>query len=224
MYSELTLIIPAKNESESLPSVLNELKKFEIKKHIILEESDKETIKSIEHYDCKIIYQKNKGYGDALIQGINSVETNFFCIFNADGSFNPKELDKMLNKIHNENADFIFGTRYEKNSGSDDDTFVTLIGNYIFTKIGKIFFKLNITDILYTYVLGKTKEAKSLNLKFLDFRFCIELPIKAKKKGFKLLNSESYERSRIGGKKKVNALRDGTLILLGMINLFFKKI
>ena len=45
----------------------------------------------------------------------------------------------MLNKIHNENADFIFGTRYEKNSGSDDDTFVTLIGNYIFTKIGKIF-------------------------------------------------------------------------------------
>ena len=35
MYSELTLIIPAKNESESLPSVLNELKKFEIKTHNI---------------------------------------------------------------------------------------------------------------------------------------------------------------------------------------------
>ena len=31
----------------------------------------------------------------------------------------------MINKIRNENADFIFGTRYEKNSGSDDDTFIT---------------------------------------------------------------------------------------------------
>ena len=146
-----------------------------------------------------------------------------FCIFNADGSFDPKELDQMINKIRNENADFIFGTRYEKNSGSDDDTFITFTGNYIFTKIGQIFFNLNLTDILYTYVLGKTKEAKNLKLGFSDFRFCIELPIKAKKKGLKLLNSKSYERLRIGGKKKVNALRDGTLILFGMISLFFRK-
>ena len=28
MYSDITLVIPAKNESESLPSVLEELKKF----------------------------------------------------------------------------------------------------------------------------------------------------------------------------------------------------
>ena len=61
-----------------------------------------------------------------------------------------------------------------------------------------------------------------LNLKFKDFRFCIELPIKAKKKRYKLVNSRSYERSRIGGKKKVNALKDGFLILTGMIKLFFK--
>ena len=71
MYSKITLIIPAKNESESLPLVLKELKKFKIKKHIILEKSDIQTIQSIKKYDCKIIYQKNKGYGDALILGIN---------------------------------------------------------------------------------------------------------------------------------------------------------
>ena len=40
-------------------------------------------IKSIKKFDCKIIMQKNKGYGDALIQGIKSVNTNFFCIFNS---------------------------------------------------------------------------------------------------------------------------------------------
>ncbi len=222
MYSNLTLVIPAKNESESLPAVLSELKKFKIKKHIILEKKDKKTIKSIKKFDCKIIVQKNKGYGDALIQGIKSVNTNFFCIFNADGSFNPNEIKVMLNKIKKNNIDFVFGTRYEKNCGSDDDTFVTLLGNFIFTKIGNLFFGLNITDILYTYVLGKTKRVRSLNLKFKDFRFCIELPIKAKRRGFKLVNSKSYERSRIGGKKKVNALKDGFLILTGMIKLFFK--
>ena len=35
----LTLIIPAKNEKESLPSVLNELKKFDLKILVVLEKS-----------------------------------------------------------------------------------------------------------------------------------------------------------------------------------------
>ncbi len=220
MYSNITLIIPAKNESESLPKVLDELKKLKIKKHIILEKKDKKTIQSIKNYDCKIIFQKKEGYGEALKKGIKSVKTNLFCIFNADGSFDPYEIKAMLSKINKNNADFVFCTRYEKNCGSDDDTLVTLIGNYFFTTLGKLFFNLNITDILYTYVLGKTKNAKQLDLKFSDFRFCIELPIKAKRNGFKLVTSKSYERSRIGGIKKVNAIKDGTLILIGMITLF----
>ena len=95
--SDLTLIIPAKNEKESLPRVLDELKKFNFKKNIILEASDKLTIDAIKNYDCEIIYQDSKGYGDALKKGIETVETEFFCIFNADGSFNPKELDVMVN-------------------------------------------------------------------------------------------------------------------------------
>jgi len=34
----------------------------------------------------------------------------------------------------------------------------------------------------------------------------------------------SYERSRIGGKKKVNPLKDGFLILLALIEIFLKNI
>ena len=64
--SDLTLIIPAKNEKESLPRVLDELKKFNLKKNIILEASDKVTIEAINTYDCEIIYQDSQGYGDAL--------------------------------------------------------------------------------------------------------------------------------------------------------------
>jgi len=221
--NNLTLIIPAKNEKESLPKVLDELKKYDLKILIILEKEDEETIQSTKNHNCRIVFQHGKGYGDALIAGINSVDTELFCIFNADGSFNPNELTKMHEQINRTKADLVFGTRYEKDCGSDDDTIITLIGNYIFTKIGKLFFNLNITDILYTYVLGKTSKAKDLNLKSKDFKFCVELPIKAKREGYKLANSKAYERSRIGGKKKVNAFKDGFLILLAMIRLFFNK-
>ena len=219
--NNITLVIPAKNEKESLPKVLDELKIYNLKIIIVLEKDDKETIQSAEDYNCKILYQDGKGYGDALITGINSVETEFFCVFNADGSFDPSELTKMFDQINDKKADFVFGTRYEKNCGSDDDTIITLIGNFIFTKIGILFFGLNITDILYTYLIGKTSKAKDLKLNSKDFKFCVELPIKAKRKNFKLITSKAHERSRIAGKKKVNAFKDGLVILIYMIKLFF---
>ncbi len=220
--SDLTLIIPAKNEKESLPKVLDELREFNLKKNIILEASDKQTIESIKTYNCKIIYQDSNGYGDALIKGIDTVETEFFCIFNADVSFNPKELDPMIKKLKVDKYDFVFASRYEKNCGSDDDTFITFMGNYIFTYLGKIFFKLEITDILYTYVMARTSCAKKLKLNAKDFSFCVELPIKAKRDGYKICTSKSYERSRIAGEKKVNAFKDGLKILFSMIRLFFR--
>ena len=166
----LTLVIPAKHEKESLPIVLKEIEKYNLETLIILEESDKETINSIKNHNCKIIFQRNKGYGDALIEGINSVKTEFFCIFNADGSFRPEELEFMLEISKTKNYDLVFGSRYEKNSSSDDDTIITLIGNKIFSLMGK-FFSLPITDILYTFVIGKTEKVKKLNIKSKDFVF-----------------------------------------------------
>ena len=62
-------------------------------------QNDIDTINSLKGYDCEILYQINKGYGDALIQGINNVKTKYFCIFNADGSFDPKELDLMIKRL-----------------------------------------------------------------------------------------------------------------------------
>jgi glycosyltransferase involved in cell wall biosynthesis len=224
MMIDLTLLIPAKNESESLPEVIDEIKNLSCKKKIILKRDDILTINAIKDLDVEIVYQENSGYGDALISGINSLDTKYFCIFNADGSFKPSELSNMLDIIKNFNMDFVFASRYQKNSGSEDDTLITFIGNKIFTFLGKIMFKLPITDILYTFVLGKSEEAKKLNLKNKDFCLCVELPIKAKKMGLSMTSSNSYERKRIAGIKKVNAFKDGFLILTEMVKLFFVKL
>ena len=221
--NSLTLIIPAKKEKESLPSVLEELKNFKFKKKIILEETDIETIESIKDYDCEVIFQKGRGYGNALIDGLNSTDSDLFCIFNADGSFNPNEIKNMINKLENENLDFVFASRYQKNAGSEDDTIVTLVGNYIFTFLGRFFFKLPITDILYTFVLGRTISVKKLGLNSSDFTFCVELPVKINRNNMKMRSISSFERKRISGFKKVNAFKDGLKILIKMIILFQKN-
>ena len=220
---ELTLVIPAKDEAECLPRVLDELKNFDCKKIIIIPETDLNTRNSIKNFDYKIITQKVGGFGRALILGIKEVETNFLCIFNADGSFDPRYLKNMYNELLN-NCDFVFNSRYENSGGSDDDTFLTLVGNKIFTFICNLLFRLNISDVLFTYVMGKTLAFKSLNLKRKDFRICIELPVLAKYKKYKFISKPSYERSRLSGRKKVNELKDGFLILLCILQLFiFRK-
>ena len=108
MNSDLTLLIPAKFESESLPIFLNELKQYDYKKLVVLDEKDTSTIDVVKKFsDIEIFYQKNSGYGNALIEGINHIKTNLFCIINADGSMNPSELKGMLNEINNNNQDIV---------------------------------------------------------------------------------------------------------------------
>ena len=221
--NDLTLVIPAKNEPESLPYVLMELKKLNMNFLIVLEKTDYVTINSIEKFRSNIIFQEKKGYGDAILLGIKNVETKYFSIFNADGSFDPYELKGMYNQINDDSLDIIFASRYKKKAGSEDDTIITLLGNKFFSMVGKIFFKLPISDILYTYVMGDTQKVLLLNLRQKDFTLCVELPIKAKRNSLKISDIPSNEKSRIGGVKKVNEIRDGFLILLHMIKLFFNK-
>ena len=220
---DITLVIPAKKEPESLPYVLMELEKLNLNFLIVLEKTDYVTINSIEKFKSKIIYQVEKGYGDAILLGIKNVKTKYFSIFNADGSFDPYELNEMYNQIKAKSLDIIFASRYLKNASSEDDTIITFLGNKIFSLIGRFFFNLPISDILYTFVIGNTQKILSLNLKQKDFTLCVELPIKAKKNSLKISDIPSNEKSRIGGIKKVNEFKDGFLILMQLIILFFKK-
>ena len=223
MIKNLTLLIPVKNEKESLGIFLKKLSKFNYKTILVVDKYDNtDYLKIVKNLKkTKILKSKKTGYGNALIEGINTINTKYFCIINADGSMNPAEVYKMmkLTKLYS----FIFGSRYSKNAGSEDDTIITLIGNKMFTLIGNIFFNLKISDILYTYVIGETKLARKLKLKSADFKICVELPIKVSKSNYSYTDFPCYEFKRIGGKKKVNAFKDGFLILLKMLYLFFQN-
>ena len=221
---KLTLLIPAKYEKESLPIVLKSLEHFNCKKLIVMSSHDLETINSVKEFKCEVLFQKESGYGNAIIEGINNIKTEYLCIFNADGSFDHNDLEKMYSLALNQNLDFVFASRYSgNNSGSEDDSFITFIGNKIFSFLGNLLFSLSLKDILYTYVLGRTNSFKLCNLNCGDFRICVELPINIKQLGLIYNSYNSFEKKRLFGKKKVNKFKDGFLILYYMICRFCKK-
>ncbi len=222
MTKKISLIIPAKNEVESLETVLLEVEKnYLIGEIIVVVDSEFDnSVVIAKKFNCKLVIQKNNGYGSAIIEGFKNAKNEFGCIFNADHSFDPKYLDGLVKE--SEKKDFVFGTRYNKLSGSDDDTIVTLIGNKIFSFITNKILKIKLTDILFTYVLCNVEKFNKLNLKNHDFKLCIELPAKVKQKNFLYSEIPIFERKRYGGKKKVNAIKDGFLILIEIIKNFGK--
>ena len=217
---DLTIIIPAKDEKESLPIVIKSLEPFNCEITITMKNDDIKTIESINSEKIKIFYQSGKGYGNSLKEAIENCKSKYFCIFNADGSFEKDDLPKMYTEI--QKYDFVYTTRYEKPGGSDDDTILTFFGNKFFSSIGNLFFSLKISDILYTFLMGNTDSFKKLNIKSNDFRFCVELPLKMELAKMSYKTIPSYEKKRIGGKKKVNAFKDGFLILMEIIKLFIE--
>jgi len=220
MNNKISLIIPTKNEVESLNEVLSEVSNYKIIDEIIIVVDDKEdnSIPVANKHNCKIIIQKNKGYGSAIIEGFKNCKNYFGCIFNADMSFDPKYLEHMIKLSKNYN--FIFGTRYKDDGGSDDDDIVTYTGNHIFSFISNKILRIKLSDILYTYVLCEVKKFNALGLTNSDFRLCVELPVKVKFKNYSYSEIPMFERKRFGGKKKVNAIRDGSLILIEILKSF----
>jgi glycosyltransferase involved in cell wall biosynthesis len=219
---DLTVIIPAKFESENLSKVIQEIEKLGLNYFIVLRKEDLATIDVIKNKN-NIIFQDNCGFGDAIILGINNVKTKYFATMFADGSTNPKELSLLLNCLQNTNSDFVFGSRYLKNASSQDDTILSYIGNKIFSLLGNLFFGLIISDILYTFIVGKTDKAKKLNLTSSDYAVCVELPISANRLGFKIVDYPCHEKKRLFGKRKVNYFFDGFKILIKMVKMFFNR-
>ena len=222
----ITLVIPAKNEPNALPMVLKEIKKLNLNVNIIivLDKNDFETKNAVKEFDCKIIFQTKKGYGNAIIEGIKKSETEYLCIFYADGSTDPKYISEMINKINSEKLDLVFGSRYEKNSYSLDDDFITRVGNFFFTFLGNFLMKLKISDLLFTYIIGKTECFKSMKLTRDDYSLCVEIPFKTKSLGYKYATHPCIERKRLADKKKVKAFSDGLKILIYLIKKYLNLI
>ena len=226
MNKKISLIIPAKNEAESLNSVLEELEGNNLIDEILIvvDRPEDNSIPIAKKFNCKIIVQNNKGFGSAIIEGFKHAKNDYGCIFNADYSFQPKYFQELINESNK--SSFIFGTRYKGEGGSADDDIVTFVGNRCFSFITKFILGINLTDILYNFVLCDVKKFNSINFKSFDFRLCIELPVLVHKNNFSYSEISMFERKRYAGKKKVNVIKDGFLILIEILKSFkyiFKK-
>lgn len=215
---KVSLIIPTKDESGAIGSVLKQLPKNIVNEVIVIDGHSTDDTKEVAKAQLrsgkdKFILQKKKGFGSALLQAFKIAKGDVIVIMNADGSHNPKDIPALLKKI-GQGYEYAMASRYIKEGRSDDDTIIRFIGNKILTFITNLLHGVNVTDSLFFYVAVTRSGLNKLQLSCPGFEFCMEMLIKAHKAGLKFVEVPVIERQRFAGKSKVNALSAGWKILM----------
>lgn len=212
MY-KVSVITITLNEADSIGKVLAEIPKDVVDEILVVDgHSIDGTADVVKKLGYKVIFQDGKGYGDAFATGVKHTQGEVLILMDGDGSPNPQHIPLLLEKIK-AGYDLAWASRYLPSAGSEDDTLIRHIGNKLFTFLVQKIYKMPITDILYMFTAVKREVFEALELNISDFGYCVELPIKAHKAGFKFAEVPSLERKRFSGKSRVNASWDGLKIL-----------
>ena len=158
--NNIEILIPTLNEEGNIGETIKNLNTKGFNNITIIDDnSEDNTIKISSELGCNILENSNSsrlGFGNSIIKALNSSSSKYCCIFDGDNSFDPNSLDQMIKKIE-EDFEFVFCSRYKDNNISEDDTIIRKFNNFFFTKLDNLLFKIDTTDVLFLYMIGKEK-------------------------------------------------------------------
>jgi glycosyltransferase involved in cell wall biosynthesis len=117
---KVCIILPFYNEEQVINKVISELISHNYKVLAVDDGSDDNSYKNIKDLNCTIIrHPQNFGQGAALQTGMTFAKLNlnleYFVTFDSDGQHQVANIENVLNPIMNDEADIVFGTRFQDN-------------------------------------------------------------------------------------------------------------
>lgn len=201
---EISIILPAHNEAENLPSLLKKIttkaKDLRWDYEIIVvndgsTDNTQEIIKRSRSSQVKLInHITNYGYGAALCSGFKLASKKWVFFTDADGQFDFNEIDKLLALM--EKADIIAGFRANRH-----DPLIRRLNALIFNIAISILFQLKIKDIDCAFKLIKKEVLDKAHPKAAGALINTELLYKAKKMGYTIIQTPVNHYPRIHGKQ-----------------------
>ncbi len=213
---ELTILIPCLNEEESIGTCINKAKQYLLDNHIDGEVlvsdngSIDNSIKISEESGARIIHTEQKGYGSALINGINNAKGKYIIMGDADDSYDFSDLNPFMTKLR-EKYDLVMGNRFKgKIEKGAMPWHHRYIGNPVLSKAGQILYNSSLRD-WHCGLRGFNKESiKQLHLQCTGMEFASEMVLKAEKANLKVteIPINLYKDQRTG-KPHLRSFRDG---------------
>ena len=220
--TDVSTVIPAKNEESCLQAVLEEielfLENFAYSTEVILV-NDRSTDKTVELARqfpfVKVIDSKYKpGKGGALRSGFDIARGKYIAMMDADYSHDIYDLPDMLDKVKKHNG-IVVGSRIT--GGSEEYTRVRAFGNIILTWCFGLFHGRYLSDALNGFKIFHRDVYHQFEYTSDAYEIEIELLVNALRLKREISEVPSRERPRLAGKLKSSVVRHGTLFLSRII-------
>lgn len=219
---KISIVIPARNEEETLPLLLDDIDKviknisyydFEI---IVVDDNSKDKTSEIANlYNVKLIRNKRSpGKGNALISGFENATGEIIIMMDADYSHRAEDIPLFIKMIE-KGYGLVVGSR--ATGGSDEYTHIRTFGNIFLTNVFCFFTGKFLTDSLNGFKAFRKEVFTNHFYKSKDFEIEIELLVNTLLSGYEIGEIPSHERARAGGKMKSKVLKHGFRFLWKII-------
>jgi glycosyltransferase involved in cell wall biosynthesis len=214
------LLIMTLNEIDGVKKIMPQIKKEWVDNILVVDGGSTDgTVEELEKMGFNVIRQKIKGYGGAILSGIEQTNCDNIVLFSPDGNHQPDEIRQLVEKIK-EGYDQIVISRFGKNSVNLDAGLVDSFGNKMFTFLVNVFFGGNMTDPLTGCRIIKRKAMNEIKMNALEMDSTTQMSIRGLKLKQKIGSIEGNEGERIGGERKMKPLNVGGQISYQIIKEF----
>ena len=214
------LIITTLNEVVGVKKIVPKIKKEWLDEIIFVDGGSTDgTIEEARRMGFKVIIQKQKGHGAAVLEGVNAIKSDNFILFGPDGNDEPEKIPELIEKIK-EGYDQVLVTRFGKGSVNLDAGIIDTFGNKMFTFLANVFFGGYWTDTLNESRIISKKAFQELNFDAMDLSSTQQMSIRGLKRRQKICEIIGNEGERIGGVRKMKPLPVGASLSLRIIKEF----
>lgn len=232
---KISVVIPAYNEEQSIGKIVKgfrrELESKQVPYEIIAVDNNSSdaTSEIARRHGALVVKEEKQGYGYACIRALREAKSDIVVLSESDGTFNPKDIWKLLVYLEEEDVDLVLGTRTTLElveEGAKMDWFLHW-GNLFLAKLIQLQFwgKCRLTDVGCTFRGIKRQPLLKIIDRFREGGSCFspEMIIWCLKSGLKMVEIPIRYLER-GGKSKITANRRKSLIVgLKMLKLILTQ-
>lgn len=220
----VSVVIPARNEAEALPFVLEKIPPWVYEVILVdgLSVDDTVAVAKRKLPQIRVVHQTGRGKGNALREGFFSAKGDVVVALDADGSMDPGEISRYVELIE-VGFDYVKGSRMMLGGSSEDLTQLRRFGNWVFRTLTNVITGSRYSDLCYGYFAVRRNAIDRLDLRADGFEIETEINIRAHRTGLRIGEVPSSEFLRTHGTSQLNTFKDGFRILATIFRTSFRR-